>query len=339
MGIEISELIAFLVRSAVVIFLLLNIVPLMVFLERKVAAFVQDRIGPEKSGLYGLIQPLADAVKFFLKEEFIPPEANKFIYYISPIITAVTPILGFVVIPIIPVLQPISSELSALTLIAFASMGVWGLLLGGWSSNNKFSLLGSLRSASQFISYEVPLSASILAMLILYGTFDFLKIVQAQEGSIFKWGIFLNPLAFLVFFIASLAESARIPFDLPEAEGEIVAGYHTEYSGMKFALFFMGEYMHLTLASALMIILFLGGWNIPFVKFELPEDYLFEDVIEYAVGFVVFSVKLFLLLGLYVLIRWTLPRFRFDQLIRFSWGVLILLALISILISGVIAVF
>lgn len=339
MGIEISELIAFLVRSAVVIFLLLNIVPLMVFLERKVAAFVQDRIGPEKSGLYGLIQPLADAVKFFLKEEFIPPEANKFIYYISPIITAVTPILGFVVIPIIPVLQPISSELSALTLIAFASMGVWGLLLGGWSSNNKFSLLGSLRSASQFISYEVPLSASILAMLILYGTFDFLKIVQAQEGSIFKWGIFLNPLAFLVFFIASLAESARIPFDLPEAEGEIVAGYHTEYSGMKFALFFMGEYMHLTLASALMIILFLGGWNIPFVKFELPEDYLFEDVIEYAVGFAVFSVKLFLLLGIYVLIRWTLPRFRFDQLIRFSWGVLILLALISILISGVIAVF
>lgn len=339
MGIETSELVSFLVRSAVVIFLLLNIVPLMVFLERKIAAFVQDRIGPEKSGIYGLIQPLADAVKFFLKEAFIPPEANKFIYYISPIITAITPILGFMVIPIIPILQPVSSELSALVLIAFASMGVWGLLLGGWSSNNKFSLLGSLRSASQFISYEVPLSASILAILILYGTFDFLKIVQAQEGSIFKWGIFLNPLAFIVFFIASLAESARIPFDLPEAEGEIVAGYHTEYSGMKFALFFMGEYMHLTLASALMIILFLGGWNIPFIKFDLPENYLFEDVIEYAVGFVVFSVKLFLLLGFYILIRWTLPRFRFDQLIKFSWGVLILLALISILISGVIAVF
>ncbi len=203
---------------------------------------------------------------------------------------------------------------------------------------NKFSLLGSLRADSQFISYEVSLGISILSMLIIYGTFDFIKIVESQEGSIFNWGIFLNPLAFLVFFISSFAETARIPFDLPEAEAEIVAGYHTEYSGMKFALFFMGEYMHLALASALLIIFFFGGWNLPFVKFDLPDDYLFAPVFEYLVGFIVFSVKLFILLAFYVLVRWTLPRFRFDQLVRFGWGTLLLLALLSVIVSAFVAV-
>jgi NADH-quinone oxidoreductase subunit H len=338
MVVEISEIVSFLVRALIVIFLLLNIVPLMVFAERKIAAFVQDRIGPEKSGLYGIIQPLADAVKFFLKEAFVPPGINKFLYYFSPIITAITPILAFITVPIIPILQPLSSELSALVVLAFSSIGVWGILLGGWTSMNKFSLLGSLRAASQFISYEVSLGISILSMLIIYGTFDFIKIVESQEGSIFNWGIFLNPLAFLVFFISSFAETARIPFDLPEAEAEIVAGYHTEYSGMKFALFFMGEYMHLTLASALLIIFFFGGWNLPFVKFDLPDDYLFAPVFEYLVGFIVFSVKLFILLAFYVLVRWTLPRFRFDQLVRFGWGTLLLLALLSVIVSAFVAV-
>jgi NADH-quinone oxidoreductase subunit H len=338
MVVEVSEIVSFLVRSLIVIFLLLNIVPLMVFAERKIAAFVQDRIGPEKSGLYGIIQPLADAVKFFLKEAFVPPGINKFLYYFSPIITAITPILAFITVPIIPILQPLSSELSALVVLAFSSIGVWGILLGGWTSMNKFSLLGSLRAASQFISYEVSLGISILSMLIIYGTFDFIKIVESQEGSIFNWGIFLNPLAFLVFFISSFAETARIPFDLPEAEAEIVAGYHTEYSGMKFALFFMGEYMHLTLASALLIIFFFGGWNLPFVKFDLPDDYLFAPVFEYLVGFIVFSVKLFILLAFYVLVRWTLPRFRFDQLVRFGWGTLLLLALLSVIVSAFVAV-
>jgi len=338
MVVEFSEIVSFLVRALIVIFLLLNIVPLMVFAERKISAFVQDRIGPEKSGLYGIIQPLADAVKFFLKEAFVPPGINKFLYYFSPIITAITPILAFITIPIIPILQPLSSELSALVVLAFSSIGVWGILLGGWTSMNKFSLLGSLRAASQFISYEVSLGISILSMLIIYGTFDFIKIVELQEGSIFNWGIFLNPLAFLVFFISSFAETARIPFDLPEAEAEIVAGYHTEYSGMKFALFFMGEYMHLTLASALLIIFFFGGWNLPFVNFDLPDDYLFAPVFEYLVGFIVFSVKLFILLAFYVLVRWTLPRFRFDQLVRFGWGTLLLLALLSVIVSAFVAV-
>jgi NADH-quinone oxidoreductase subunit H len=338
MAVEVSEIVSFLVRALIVIFLLLNIVPLMVFAERKISAFVQDRIGPEKSGLYGIIQPLADAVKFFLKEAFVPPGINKFLYYFSPIITAITPILAFITVPIIPILQPLSSELSALVVLAFSSIGVWGILLGGWTSMNKFSLLGSLRAASQFISYEVSLGISILSMLIIYGTFDFIKIVESQEGSIFNWGIFLNPLAFLVFFISSLAETARIPFDLPEAEAEIVAGYHTEYSGMKFALFFMGEYMHLALASALLIIFFFGGWNLPFVKFDLPDDYLFAPVFEYLVGFIVFSVKLFILLAFYVLVRWTLPRFRFDQLVRFGWGTLLLLALLSVIVSAFVAV-
>jgi NADH-quinone oxidoreductase subunit H len=338
MVVEVSEIVSFLVRALIVIFLLLNIVPLMVFAERKIAAFVQDRIGPEKSGLYGIIQPLADAVKFFLKEAFVPPGINKFLYYFSPIITAITPILAFITIPIIPILQPLSSELSALVVLAFSSIGVWGILLGGWTSMNKFSLLGSLRAASQFISYEVSLGISILSMLIIYGTFDFIKIVESQEGSIFNWGIFLNPIAFLVFFISSFAETARIPFDLPEAEAEIVAGYHTEYSGMKFALFFMGEYMHLTLESALLIIFFFGGWNLPFVKFDLPDDYLFAPVFEYLVGFIVFSVKLFILLAFYVLVRWTLPRFRFDQLVRFGWGTLLLLALLSVIVSAFVAV-
>ncbi len=335
-GLTISDIILLLLKGGFILFLALNIVPLMVFAERKVAAFVQDRVGPEKSGLYGIIQPLADAVKFFLKEAFVPPGVNKFLYYLAPLLTMMPPLLAFVAIPLIPILQPVRTELGVLVVLAFSSLGVWGLLIGGWASDNKFSLLGSMRSASQFISYEVSLSISILAMLIIYGTFDFVDIVRQQEGNILNWGVFTNPIAFLVFFVASFAESARIPFDLPEAEAEIVAGYHTEYSGMKFALFFMGEYVHLTLASCLMILLFLGGWNIPFVKIDLPDEYLFSPLGEYLIGFLVFSAKLFSLLFVYVLARWTLPRFRFDQLIKLGWGALLFLALLSVALSGVI---
>ena len=335
-GLTLSDIILLILKGGFILFLALNIVPLMVFAERKVAAFVQDRIGPEKSGLYGIIQPLADAVKFFLKEAFVPPGVNKFLYYLAPLLTMMPPLLAFVAIPLIPILQPVRTELGVLVVLAFSSLGVWGLLIGGWASDNKFSLLGSMRSASQFISYEVSLSVSILAMLIIYGTFDFVDIVRQQEGNILNWGVFANPIAFLVFFVASFAESARIPFDLPEAEAEIVAGYHTEYSGMKFALFFMGEYVHLALASCLMILLFLGGWNIPFVKIDLPDEYLFSPLGEYLIGFLVFSAKLFALLFIYVLARWTLPRFRFDQLIKLGWGALLFLALLSVAISGVI---
>ncbi len=335
-----SEIVGLIIKAGIVLFLALNIVPIMVYAERKVSAFIQRRIGPEKIGIYGVIQPLADALKFILKEAFYPPGANKFFYYIGPMISVLSPLLAFMAVPLIPILQPIRTELSALVVIAFSSLGVWGLLLGGWSSDNKFSLLGALRSSSQFISYEVSLSASILAMLIIYGTFDFVKIVEMQGENIVKWGVLLNPLAFLTFFISALAESGRIPFDLPEAEAELVGGYHTEYSGMKFAMFFMGEFVHLALTSCVMIILFFGGWNMPFIRISslLPPDYLFTPVLEYAIGFGVFSAKLLLLLGIFIFIRWTWPRFRFDQLIRFGWGTLILLSLISIVISAIIAV-
>lgn len=328
-----EEIIGIIIRGGVVLLLVLNIVPLMVYAERKVSAFIQDRIGPEKAGLYGILHPLADAVKFFLKEAFVPPEANKFLYYIGPFITAVVPMISFIAIPIIPILQPVRTELSVLVVLAFSSLGVWGILLGGWSSENKFSLLGSLRASSQFISYEVALSISMISMLIIYGTFDFVDIVKAQEG--WRWGIILNPVAFLTFFISTLAESARIPFDLPEAEGELIGGFHTEYSGMKFAMFFMGEYMHLTLGSCLIILLFLGGWNLPFIKINLPDEYLFGEVIEYIIYFLIFSIKLFVLLIFFVVIRWTLPRFRFDQLIKFGWGTLIPMALLAITISAI----
>lgn len=334
---ESGEIVGIIVRGGIVLFLVLNIVPLMVYAERKVSAFIQDRIGPEKAGLYGFLNPLADAVKFILKEAFVPPGANKILYYIGPFITAVVPMMAFIAIPIIPILQPVSTEISVLVVLAFSSLGVWGILLGGWSSENKFSLLGSLRASSQFISYEVALSISMISMLIIYGTFDFVSIVKAQEG--WKWGIILNPVAFITFFISTLAESARIPFDLPEAEGELIGGFHTEYSGMKFAMFFMGEYMHLTLGSCLIILLFLGGWNIPFVKISLPQDYLFSSVIEYVIYFIVFSIKLFILLLFFVVIRWTLPRFRFDQLIKFGWGTLIPMSLIAVIISMVYVIF
>lgn len=328
-----EEILGIIIRGGVVLLLVLNIVPLMVYAERKVSAFIQDRIGPEKAGLYGILHPLADAVKFILKEAFVPPDANKFLYYIGPFITAVVPMMSFIAIPIIPILQPVSTELSVLVVLAFSSLGVWGILLGGWSSENKFSLLGSLRASSQFISYEVALSISMISMLIIYGTFDLVDIVKAQEE--WKWGIILNPIAFLTFFISILAESARIPFDLPEAEGELIGGFHTEYSGMKFAMFFMGEYMHLTLGSCLIILLFLGGWNLPLIKINLPDEYLFSEVIEYLIYFLIFSVKLFLLLIFFVVIRWTLPRFRFDQLIKFGWGTLIPMALLAIAISAI----
>lgn len=327
------EVLSVALKGIVVLSFVLSLVPIMVYAERKVSAFIQDRVGPEKVGLYGIIQPIADAIKFILKEAFVPPQANKFLYYVGPLITAVMPMLAFMAIPFIPILQPVSTALSVLVVLAFSSLSIWGVLLGGWSSENKFSLLGSVRASSQFISYEVALTISILSMLIIYGTFDFIEIVRYQSE--WMWGIVLNPVAFLTFFVAVLAEAGRIPFDLPEAEGELIGGFHTEYSGMKFALFFMGEYIHLTLGSALIVLLFFGGWSVPFVEIDIPGDSLVSSVLEYLIYFGVFATKLILLLVFFVVVRWTLPRFRFDQLIKLGWGTLIPLSLVGVIISAV----
>lgn len=321
------EIILTVVKGTVVLALVLSVVPLLTYAERKIGAYLQDRIGPEKVGLHGFIQPLADAIKFFLKEEFKPARSSKFLYYLAPFISFAFPLIALASVPLSRMLVPIQSSLSVIYVIAFSSLAVWGVVLGGWSSENKFSLLGSLRAASQMISYEVGFSLAILSILISFGSFDFVKISALQEGSILNWGIFRNPIAFIVSVVAVFAETARIPFDIPEAEAEIVAGYHTEYSGMKFAMFFMGEYSHMILASSVITLLFMGGWNIPFLSLSGGA------FVRYLVEFAVFLAKVFFFIFIFILTRWTLPRFRFDQVLKIGWNALIPLGLASFLIS------
>lgn len=320
------SLLIVLLKGLVVIGMVLTLVALLTFVERKIAAFVQGRIGPERVGIFGFLQPVADGMKTLVKEAFRPGRAYPTLYIIAPLITFVPPLLAFASIPFSRVFHVIDTSLGVIYVLAISSLGVWGVLIGGWASDNKFSLLGALRSASQMISYEVALGLAVLSVLIMFGTFDFIKIVEEQRS--YLWGIVKAPLAFLVAFIASFAETARIPFDVPEAESELVGGFHTEYAGMRFALFFLGEYAHLILSSCVLALLFFGGWNIP-VKIGEGAQTL-KGLLEFAV----FSVKVFFFIFVFIVARWTLPRFRFDQVIRIGWGALVPLGLISVLVSG-----
>lgn len=331
-------LLEWIIKIAVILFILLTAVAYLVLFERRVMGLIQLRKGPNRVGPFGLLQPAADGLKFIFKEDIIPLEANKILYVIAPTVLLIPALMTFIVIPYGSSINLFGREIALrvthldvglLFVFALGSIGVYGLALAGWSSNNKYSLIGGLRASAQMISYELALTLSVVGVLIQVGSLDLVKIVEAQSGWYgFKWhAIFYQPLGFVIFFIAALAETNRIPFDLPEAETELVAGYHTEYSSMKFAMFFMAEYANMITASSIATTLFWGGWNGPFVD-QYP-----------LLSLVYFTAKMGVFLFVFVWIRSTLPRFRYDQLMGFGWKIMLPAAIINIVITATIKLF
>jgi len=320
---------------AVFVMLLLS-AAVMVYSERKVAAFIQQRYGPYLVGPRGLLQPIADVIKLMFKEPLRPVAADKVIFILAPILSATAAFAAFAVVPFggestffglldEPIkLQVADVNVAVLVVFAITSISVYGIVLAGWSSNSKYSLLGALRSASQMISYELSYGMALASVLVLAGSLSLTDIVNAQQGAwlgfIPRWFVFVQPLGFVIFMIAGVAETNRAPFDFPEAEQELVAGYHTEYSSTAFMMFFLAEYINMVTAAAVAANLFLGGWHGPF----LPE-YL---------GWIWFLVKIAAILFFYIWMRWTLPRLRYDQLMQFGWKVLLPLAALNLIVTA-----
>jgi NADH-quinone oxidoreductase subunit H len=323
-----------LVKILVIIAVVMTGVAYTTLAERKVSAWIQDRKGPNRVGPFGLLQPVADGLKFFFKEDITPTQAYRPIYLLAPLLTLTPALITFAVIPfgtsvaIAGQTYPLSiapgMDVGVIYLLAISSLGVYGILLAGWSSGNKYSLMGGLRAASQVISYELGIGLSLLSVTLWTGSFDFAKIVEAQTGWGHLWFFIPHFLAFVVFLVSVFAETNRLPFDLPEGESEIVGGYHTEYSGLRFAMFFMGEYANMITASAFVVLLFLGGWNLPFVKYEW-----FGPLWGGLLSMAVFFTKIAFCLFVFIWVRWTLPRFRYDQLMSLGWKRLFPLAVLN----------
>lgn len=326
-----------LVKIVFIFLINLTTVAYLVLVERRVSAFIQNRIGPNRVGPAGLFQPVADIVKLFLKEDIVPKAANKFVHSLAPLISLVVAMATFAVIPFGNSIHFFGRDIKLmiadvnvgiLYILALSSLGVYGITLSGWSSNNKYSLLGGLRSSAQMISYELSMGLSIIGVLMIAGTLQLDKIVESQAHGM--WYFWRTPISFVTFVVASFAETNRLPFDLPEAEPELVGGYHTEYSGMKFGLFFLAEYANMITASAIIATLYLGGWQLPFVgHIGLPD--LAVSVLQVAA----FGLKVGLVLLFFIVIRWTIPRFRYDQLMNIGWKVMLPLTLVNILITGI----
>jgi NADH-quinone oxidoreductase subunit H len=290
------------------------IAPGLIYVERRLLAVWQDRYGPNRVGPFGLLQVMADALKMFAKEDWIPPFADKAVYVLAPAIIMTTVLMSFAVIPVGPNTSVVNFNVGLLFFLAMSSMGVYSVVLGGWSSNNKFSLIGGLRASAQMLSYEVFMGMSLMGVVVMAGSFNLHDIVEAQKP---LWFIVPQFFGFLIFVIAGLAETHRLPFDLPEAESELVAGYHSEYSAIKFGMFFIGEYLGITLISALIVTFFLGGWMGP----VLPP-------------ILWFLIKMSVFIAGFILMRASLPRPRYDQLMSFGWKLLLPLALLNLLITG-----
>ena len=334
-------IIASVIKSAIVLFVLLTAVAYTVWLERKVVGHMQNRWGPTRVGPFGLLQPAADGIKFLFKEDLTPPHVYKPLYIGAPLIAVIFALTSIAVIPFgnpvtifgysIPLEITTDVNTGLLLILGVTSMGVYGVALAGWSSNNKYSLLGGLRASAQMVSYEISLGLSLVGVLIVTGSFSLQDIVQAQRGHFWgfipRWNIFTGQIVgFFCYLMAAYAETNRIPFDLPEAETELVAGYHTEYSAMKFAMFFMAEYANMITVACLATLLFLGGWNGP----------LFGPRILQAILPVFwFVAKVFVFLFLYIWVRGTLPRFRYDQLMAFGWKFLLPLALVNLIATAI----
>ncbi len=338
--------------SIVVFVLILTTVAFLTLAERRVSAFMQDRFGPNRVGPWGLFQPVADGLKFIMKEDVTPLEANKVLYTVAPLLAIIPAMLTFAVVPFghdlflhgrVINLQIANLNVGILYVFAIASMGIFGIIMGGWASNNKYSLLGGLRSASQFISYEISMGLAVIGILMVYGSLK-LNDIALYQGSLWfnaipKWGVIVQPLGFIIFLVSVFAETNRVPFDLPEAESELVGGYHTEYSSMKFAFFFMGEYANMITASALIATLYFGGWQVPYlhnIGFIIPKLGVLhmQQWLVAIIEVLSFVVKVGFFLFFFLWVRWTLPRFRFDQLTALGWKVLIPLGILNIVITG-----
>ena len=311
------------------------------YAERKFAAFFQDRVGPNRAGPWGILQPLADGGKMFLKEEIIPTNSNGFLFIVGPSLAIMTACIGSAVIPWgqkliigshVVDLQVADINVGILYIFGVVSLGVYGIMIGGWASNNKYSLLGAIRAASQNISYEISMGLSIIALLLVTGTLSLRQIAEQQHGfwanGWFTWNFFKQPLGFLLFIVCAFAETNRSPFDLPECETELVGGYHTEYSSMKLGFYLFAEYINMFISSAVMATLYFGGYNFPFM------DLIHSPNLVAIIGVVALFVKIFFFIFFFMWVRWTIPRFRYDQLMDLGWKSLIPLAIANIIITG-----
>jgi NADH-quinone oxidoreductase subunit H len=331
------------IKIVVVFAGLLGGVAYLTLAERKISAYIQNRLGPNRVGPWGLLQPLADGLKFLFKEDVIPRHVNRFVYLAAPPAILVPALMGFAIVPFGDTitlwgrevrLQIVDLNIGILYLLALSSLGVYGVVLGGWASNNKYALLGGLRACAQMISYELALGLSLVGVLMAAGTLQLDEIVRQQSeqtlfGFLPRWNVFTQPLGFMLFTVATFAETNRLPFDLPESEQELVAGYHAEYSSMKFAMFFMAEYAHMITASAVIATLFFGGWHMPWLVD--PES---SSIGASLLKMLAFLVKTGFFMFLFLWVRWTLPRFRYDQVMWLGWKVLLPLALLNVFLTG-----
>ncbi|MEW6062258.1 MAG: NADH-quinone oxidoreductase subunit NuoH [Bacteroidota bacterium] len=335
------------IKIFVVIFLaLLPAVAYGVQTERKLSAYIQNRIGPNRVGPYGLLQPLADIPKLFLKEDIVPANANKFVHSLGPLISITIAFSTFAVIPFgnsLTVniggidytirLQIADVNIGFLYILALSSLAVYGITLSGWSSNNKYSLLGGIRSSAQMISYELSMGLSIIGVVMVANTLQLDEIVQKQGGYFLgflpAWNAFIQPLGFIIFTVSMFAETNRLPFDLPEAEPELVAGYHTEYSGMKFGMFMLSEYLAMFTAASMITTVYLGGWQAPYI-----EGLGLSPIVVSLLQVAAFATKVVAVVIFFMIVRWSMPRFRYDQLMNLGWKVMLPLALLNIALTG-----
>lgn len=375
MGSDVFEITVNVIKMLIIFLLMVQLVPILVWVERRGSAFIQNRFGPNRVGPLGLTQLLADAVKFLFKEEFVPPKSHALLYYAAPVLALVPGAIAFGGIPLsMPIdIQPFQMfgsewgpytfkfqsydlDIGILFILAISSLGAYALLLAGWGSNNKYSLFGALRASAQMISYELAMGLSLVGMLMLYQTLNFSNMIELQKGPLHfmffgkeilipflpNWGIFYQPLGFLLFATAAFAETNRLPFDLPEAEGELVAGYHTEYGGLKMLLFYIGEYGHMMVASAVMVTFYFGGYELPFslsdsltaaVRGAFSSVNL-GNVMAALVMHVVMLLKILFFLWVFIWVRWTLPRFRYDQLMDLGWKTMLPWSLANVLATA-----
>jgi NADH-quinone oxidoreductase subunit H len=369
MGSDLFEIAVNTVKVLVIFVMMVQLVPLLVWVERRGSAFIQSRLGPNRVGPLGLTQLLADAVKFLGKEEFSPGKGKTLVFYAAPVIALVPAAIAFSAIPIAPPVkwdqyiflgQGFQFGVGIVFVLGVSSLAAYALLMAGWGSTNKYSMMGALRASAQAISYELALGLALVGAILCYGTFDFSEMIRQQQGGLSfqfmghavslsflpNWGIFYQPLGALIYFAAIFAETNRLPFDLPEAEGELVAGYHTEYGGLKMLLFYIGEYGHMLVGSALMTVFYFGGYDIPFLSTEmvsaqlatLPLSANLVSLATALVFHVAFMAKVLFFLWVFIWVRWTLPRFRYDQLMDLGWKTMLPWALGNTIVTAVVIV-
>lgn len=379
MGADAFEITVNFLKMVVIFLMMVQLVPLLVWVERRGSAFIQNRFGPNRVGPLGLTQLLADAVKFLFKEEFIPGPGRRFMFYAAPVVALIPAALAFAALPLsVPVqveafewlgrtwgpytfpFQGYEIGIGIVFVLAVSSLAAYSILMAGWGSSNKFSLFGALRASAQIISYELALGLALVGVVLVYNTFSFSEIIKAQAGPLSfafmghpvtlgflpNWGIFYQPLGAILFFCATFAETNRLPFDLPEAEAELVAGYHTEYGGIKMNMFYIGEYGHMLVASALMSIFYFGGYNIPFVSPEQVSAWIAShgfsptaiSLLTALLLHVCLLIKILFFLWVFIWVRWTLPRLRYDQLMDLGWKSMLPWALANTVVTAVVLV-